>query len=303
MAAVADPRAPEPSSTPDWERRRDELGPEPARCLLCAASSPRRLFFRSNKWFWICSACELVFVHDIYPEFETDIEHLDGTYDFRTTRPPKARERAEYAKLLADFERVRSTNRLLEVGCGHGIFLEVARAFGWEVSGVEILPPIAELARRERGLDVRTGDLLQARFDGGTFDVAYMNEVIEHIVDPVGLMSEVCRVLRPGGIALLRTGNARSWSARLRGGGWSYYRFGGHLHIRYFGPRSATALGKAAGFARVRTRTRGFAFRESGELRGRAYAAPVRVAQALISPLAGPMGGGHRLTMIFEKGA
>lgn len=297
MEAAADHRAPE------WERRRLELGPEPARCLLCAAAIPRRLFFRSNKWFWICSECELVFVHDIYPEFETDIEHLDGTYDFRSTRPPKAREKAEYRKLLADFERLRSTNRLLEVGCGHGIFLERARAARWEVSGVEILPPIAEIARRVRGLDVRTGDLLQARFDSGTFDVAYMNEVIEHIVDPVELMIEVHRVLRPGGIALLRTGNARSWSARLRGGGWSYYRFGGHLHIRYFGPRSAAALGKAAGFAQVRTRTRGFALRESGELRGRAYAAPVRVAQALISPLAGPLGAGHRLTMIFEKGA
>ena len=287
----------------DWEKRRDELGPEPRQCLVCSAPGPQRLFFRSGKWFWICRACELVFVHDIYPEFATDVEHLDGTYDYRSTRPPNARERSEYARLLADFARAKRTNRLLEVGCNQGIFLEVARAAGWEVSGVEILAPVAELARRTRGLDVRTGDLLQARFDAGVFDVVYTNEVIEHVVDPVELLREVQRVLRPGGIALLRTGNARSWSARLRGGAWSYYRFGGHMHIRYYGPRSAAALGKAAGFAEVRTRTRGFAFRESGELRGRAYAAPVRVAQALISPFAAPLGQGHRLTMIFQKGS
>jgi SAM-dependent methyltransferase len=287
----------------EWEQRRLALGPEPAQCLVCAAPAPRRLFFRSEKWFWICARCELVFVHDIYPEFATDVEHLDGTYDYRSTRPPNRRERVEYRRLLAEFADLRRTNRLLEVGCNQGIFLEVARAAGWEVDGVEILAPVAELARRLRGLDVHVGELADARFDGGRFDVVYMNEVIEHVVDPVGLLTEVCRVLRPGGMAVLRTGNARSWSARLRGGGWSYYRFGGHMHIRYYGPKSAAALAAVTGFASVKTRTRGFAFREGGELKGRGYAVPVRLAQALISPLAGPFGRGHRLTMMFSKGA
>ncbi len=53
----------------------------------------------------------------------------------------------------------------------------------------------------------------------------------------------------------------------------------------------------------LRTRTRGFAFGEGGELEGRGYAGPVRLAQALISPLAGPLGQGHRLTMTLFKGA
>jgi len=288
-------------AAPEWESRRIELGSEPDRCLVCSSPGPRRFFFKSNKWFWICPECELVFVHDIYPEFATDIEHLDGTYDYASTRPAKAREKREYRRLLAGFERARRTNLLLEVGCNQGIFLETARAAGWEVRGVEILPPVADLARSTRGLDVRTGELAQAGFPDAAFDVAYMNEVIEHVGDPVALLREVHRVLRPGGQATLRTGNARSWSARLRGGGWSYYRFGGHMHIRYYGPKAAAALGLAAGFAEVRTWTRGFAFRESGELRDRAYAVPVRIAQALVSPLAGPLGRGHRLTMELRK--
>lgn len=279
----------------------DELGPEPRSCLICAAPGPRRLFFRSEKWFWSCNACELVFVHDIYPEFALDVAHLDGTYDFHATRSAKPRELSEYARLLAQFEPVRSTGRLLEVGCGHGIFLEAARARGWNVVGVEILDEVAAIARKARSLDVRVGELAGAAFKDAHFDVVYMNEVIEHVVDPVALMREVRRVLRPGGCAVLRTGNARSWSARLRGRGWSYYRFGGHLHIRFYSPKSAEALARAAGFARARCDTRGFAMRESAELAGHWYKPIVKPLQALVSPLAGPLGAGHRLTMWLES--
>jgi SAM-dependent methyltransferase len=280
--------APEPGSTPD-------------RCLVCGVPRPRALFERSGKRFWACRGCELVFVHDIYPEFTQDVAHLPETYEFGRPRAAKPRELREYARILARFERVRRLGSLLEVGCGQGVFLEAASRAGWRALGVEMLPELARVAREERGLDVRTGELCDARLPDASVDAAYMNEVIEHVVDPVALLGELRRVLRPGGIALLRTGNARSWSARVRGGGWSYYRFGGHLHIRFYSPRAAEALARAAGFDAVRCETRGFALREAGELRGRWYKPAVQIAQALVSPAAGPLGAGHRLSMWFER--
>lgn len=291
------------------ERHRELLGvpagaPEPGsvpeRCLVCGAPRPRALFVRSGKRFWACRVCELVFVHDIYPEFTQDVEHLPDTYEFGKPRAAKPREQREYARILARFERVRRLGSLLEVGCGQGVFLESASRAGWRALGVEVLPELARAAR-ERGLDVRTGELAQAALPDASVDAAYMNEVIEHVVDPVALLRELRRVLRPGGLALLRTGNARSWSARVRGGGWSYYRFGGHLHIRFYSPRAAEALARAAGFEAVRCETRGFALREAGELRGRWYKPAVQIAQALVSPAAGPLGAGHRLSMWFER--
>ena len=67
---------------PDLEREIARLGSEPSVCLVCGAERFERLFRRSGKWCWRCRACELVFVHDIYPEFARDTEHLDGTYVF-----------------------------------------------------------------------------------------------------------------------------------------------------------------------------------------------------------------------------
>lgn len=299
-AAEPPPRPHARHGAQDLARRVQELGPEPRACLVCPGGTPRKLFFRDGKWFWICDRCELVWVHDIYPEFVTavDFHGEPGRWDQPRLKRNQARD---YARLIPSFEPWRKSGRLLEVGCSVGLFLDASRAAGWRTSGVEILPDVARFAREERGLDVRTGDLLEAGFPDGEFDVLYMNEVIEHVVDPLELLREARRVLRPGGLAVIRTGNARSWSARLRERRWQYYHFGGHDHIRYWSPRAGLALAEAAGFRLVEARTRGFAFRESRELEARWYKPLVLLAQAFVSPLAGPLGGGHRLTLRLER--
>ena len=270
--------------------------------MLCAGTSFARLFERSDKWFWRCEGCDLVFVHDIYPEFIDDTQHLDETYHFDRVAVAKPSNARRYAELLDEFARERELNRLLEVGCGQGLFLEQCRNAGWGVRGVDVLPPVAEIARSERGLEVHTGELHGAEFPDESFDVCFMSEVIEHIVDPVRLMREIHRVLRPGGIALLGTGNAHSWSARWRGPKWAYYRFGGHLHIRFYSPRAAEALAGAAGFESVTSHTRSFAFLEADEMRGKWYKPFAKIAQGVISAFAGPLGAGHRLRMKFRRG-
>lgn len=278
------------------------LGREPHACLVCAGREFERLFERSGKWFWRCRECRLVFVHDIYPEFVEDTQHLDGTYVFDRVERAGPRALAKFDEFLTPLERWRRLGRLLEVGCGQGQFLERAAERGWSVQGVEILPPVAARAR-ERGLEVFLGTLEEARFPVGSFDAVVMREVIEHVVEPVALLREVARVLRPGGVAALGTGNAASWAARLRRARWPYYRFGGHLHIRFWSPSAAAALARAAGFATVACQTSGFAFREAEELRGRWYKPLVKLAQGPLSTLATAAGAGHRLVMRFETRA
>jgi len=301
MTLVSDARAPQLPDRQNLDKAVTELGSEPTRCLLCDGERFERLFRRSGKWFWVCRGCELVFVHDIYPEFVTDTDHLEEAYSFGALREADDRKRRKFDRVLEDFEPYRKLGRLLDVGCNEGLFLDHARRRGWEVAGVEILEPVAEIARRERGLDVRTGELFEAAFSDACFDVVFMSEVIEHVVHPVPLLQEIHRVLRPGGGAIIGTDNARSWAARLMGKRWSYYRFGGHGHIRYYSPKAAEALARRAGFARTRCRTHGFSFLEAEELRGRWYKPLVKITQGLISPLAGPLGKGHRLVMILDR--
>lgn len=99
--------------------------------------------------------------------------------------------------------------RFLEVGCGTGIMLTGAAAHGFDVHGVEVSASGAAYAKQRFGVPVTVGTLESARFADGSFDVVWMQYVLEHVPDPVGLLREIRRVLAPGGILFVAVPHAR----------------------------------------------------------------------------------------------
>ena len=104
--------------------------------------------------------------------------------------------------------------RLLDLGCHDGMWsMELARASrAASIDGVEIVPEAADLAE-QRGVRVARLDLNHP-LDGlpsETFDVIHANQVIEHVTNVDTFVSEVYRLLRPGGYAVISTENGSSW--------------------------------------------------------------------------------------------
>ena len=103
---------------------------------------------------------------------------------------------------------------LMDLGCDDGEWtLQLARAIdAAEVHGVEIVPEQAEKAEQN---GVRVTRLnLNAPMDAlpsNHFDVVHANQVIEHVTSVDGFVSEVYRLLKPGGVAVISTENASSW--------------------------------------------------------------------------------------------
>lgn len=106
--------------------------------------------------------------------------------------------------------------RVLDVGCGDGTVLGQAARDGWSLFGVELSPLAAREARR-RGLRPVRADLEGGRLPirAASFDVVVCYDVLEHLFDPMSLLSEIHRVLRPGGTALLCVPNAFNLFNRL----------------------------------------------------------------------------------------
>jgi SAM-dependent methyltransferase len=104
---------------------------------------------------------------------------------------------------------------LLDVGCDDGFWTEELRrrlgAPPQQVYGLEIVPSRSELARA-RGFDVRIGDL-ESRwpFSDRSVSIVHANQVIEHVKRLDHFVSEIKRVLAPGGIAIACTENLASW--------------------------------------------------------------------------------------------
>jgi SAM-dependent methyltransferase len=105
--------------------------------------------------------------------------------------------------------------RVLEVGCGWGELAEwVGRETGAEVVAVDLSPRMVELAR-ERGVAAQVGDVQALPFSDGEFDVAIAAWMLYHVPDLDRGLTELARVLRPGGRLVVST-NSRFHLLELR---------------------------------------------------------------------------------------
>jgi ubiquinone/menaquinone biosynthesis C-methylase UbiE len=120
--------------------------------------------------------------------------------------------------------RRRTGGRLLDVGCGGGDFLNwVRRQPDWSGYGMERVAGMARAARRRYGLTMMLGDVLSSGFAAGAFDVVTLWTVLEHLPDPAQGLAECARLLRPGGLLVVRTVTEESWGRRLFGPCWVGY--------------------------------------------------------------------------------
>ena len=96
----------------------------------------------------------------------------------------------------------------LDVGCSLGYFIEgIRRHSRWNVAGVEWSQEAAQFARTALGLDVRRGELVDCGFEAGSVDYLHVDNVLEHVRDPLGFLKECRRLLRPGGTFCLSVPN------------------------------------------------------------------------------------------------
>jgi len=132
-------------------------------------------------------------------------------------------------------------SRLLEIGVGSGSFLAFAKSRGFQVTGCDLSGPICRLAERKFRLPVHHGGA-NTLPDEPVFDVVVMNHVLEHVPDPVGLLREVQRRMKPGGVLHVAVPNVDSWESMFPG--WTGFE---PYHLVYFHPATLRDTAERAG--------------------------------------------------------
>jgi 2-polyprenyl-3-methyl-5-hydroxy-6-metoxy-1,4-benzoquinol methylase len=142
--------------------------------------------------------------------------------------------------------------RLLDVGCGDGRMLKLMQDLGWCVEGVDF-DPVAVENGKNKGLKVRLGTLEDQIYPDNHFDVITMSHLIEHVCDPLRLLLECYRILKPGGRLVVVTPNSGSWGHRIFRESWLHLDPPRHLYI--FSLPSLRNIITKAGFQRARLST------------------------------------------------
>lgn len=161
--------------------------------------------------FYRCPRCRLV-VYDAAAGVNQE-KYVLSALDPEAHTRQNSGHRQTYAFL---HRYARPPGRLLDLGCGDGTVLYLARRDGWEVLGVELFPEQTALVRERLGLDVVTSDIMSYDVGPIPYDVVVLTHVLEHLPDPLAAMEKIRGLLKPGGVGVLEFPNIDALDARLR---------------------------------------------------------------------------------------
>ncbi|HVP12325.1 MAG TPA: class I SAM-dependent methyltransferase [Phycisphaerae bacterium] len=216
----------------------DELGDE-------APSVDYNFSRQTRKTFQIvrCDSCGLIFTNPMPSLESVYTETRDETY--LRSRAQRLRTAEHVVDLI---RRFRPGGTLLDVGCATGVLLDAASRH-FAVEGIEL----SRWAREEASSRHKVYDRPLADLDlDKQYDVVTLMGVIEHFEDPTREIQAINRVLKPGGLFVLYTGDAEAWLSRLLGKKWWWYQ---GMHLFYFSRRTCQALLQKCGFTTIRVTT------------------------------------------------
>ena len=214
------------------QNKRDRVS---ARCLICG-DVKHSLFCKKNGMEYVCcSTCNHVYVKFPFTDDELLDLYIQPT-KYRTSEEKliwdysEMKEKYFYKPLLNKIASVIEPERLLDIGCSNGAFVYSALRCGWDAHGIELNSESVRFAEK-LGLKVYNTELSKDLFPSEYFSAITLWHVIEHLFDPITLLREAVRILKPGGILAISTPNIKSIGWKLLHEDWGAITPEVHLNL------------------------------------------------------------------------
>ena len=250
-------------------------------CPLCGSSTTRELLIARDRLLGRpgefpvvrCSGCGFVFLKPRPTAAALGSFYPDDYYPLDEAPSGEAVAAAnDLLKTVSAWVRAQQLDRprVLDVGCGVGLFLHLAQESGMQARGIELSGSAVSYARLNFGLDVHHGTLDDAEIPAESCDIVMMWHVLEHLPDPVASLRQVVSTLAPGGLLLVAVPNFDSVEARIFGRRW--YSLDAPRHLSHFTPNTLLHAIERAGLQPQRliqsTGTAGLVYSLMGDLTG-----------------------------------
>jgi SAM-dependent methyltransferase len=248
---------------------KSDRSPAKTACPVCRASELAECPSGRDRLFGIapglfsllrCGACGCVFQHPL-PEVSALAKFYPREYWWSEEGPDasgcallfRKMEKSyrefvtrDHVRFLDECARGKPSRTLLDIGCGNGTFLHVARSRGFLPHGMDVSARAIEIANKQYGLPVRQGGLGSKAWDGSRFDFVTMFHVLEHLPDPQSALLRARDLLEPDGTLIIQVPNISSIQAHLFGTRW--YGLDLPRHVINFTPQALGLLLREAGF-------------------------------------------------------
>jgi 2-polyprenyl-3-methyl-5-hydroxy-6-metoxy-1,4-benzoquinol methylase len=232
-------------------------------CPLCGDPNREKLYQRDEWEIVQCASCDMVFIGSNL-SYEKQVEEHDWLDDYSKEKDRRREKHPAmlYLSRLTTHFRPKTNDRLLaqtmrwalrgnlvDFGCGDGSFLERATS-QFAVKGIEISPRGAELSRQRVGVEkILEGPVTEVaakELPAGSFDVVTQFGYLEHEWQPLAGLRAAYRVLKPGGVTVVKTPNFASWNRHVMGLDWCGFHI--PAHCNYFTPDTLAKMVRLANF-------------------------------------------------------
>ena len=220
----------------------------PISCCVCGDSEHR------PKWSLLleCQTCGFVFFNesnqpDLTKLYTEDYFHGGEYTDYLGEEPALRRSMKRHLDQMARYQT--ASDRLLEVGCAYGFFLNEAKSRYSEVIGIDIAEEAVSHAKQNLEIQAHTGDFTAHPFTQASFDTICLWDTIEHLPNPDQFGQRALDLLKPGGHVFLTTGDISAFNARLRGRNWRQIH--PPTHVSYFSRATMKRMLERIGFEEV----------------------------------------------------
>lgn len=178
-------------------------------CPVCTDNASKSFLAKVNLIFGIdydlleCTNCGVIYFEPMPTVSELSTFYSGSYYNF-----DKSREEGKGMAFAHRLRRWKTNGKFLDVGCATGFFINgIKKHSKWEVYGTDFGESAVRYAREKLGLNVVQGDLADAQFPTAFFDYVHVNNVLEHVLNPVSLLKECRRIIKPDGIFFLSVPN------------------------------------------------------------------------------------------------
>jgi ubiquinone/menaquinone biosynthesis C-methylase UbiE len=219
-------------------------------CDCCGSGDWQPLFSENGIQLGKCPGCDLHSIEDI-PEHDARMSEMeDGHY-------------AGHLEILAAERQVRSERiqidrfqhyvdiakpltpggTWLDIGCGAGLLLSLAQRAGYTGEGIELNADRRAAAEKITGVTVHPAPLEDLDLPAASVDVISMINVFSHLTSPAATLAEIRRVLKPGGLLVMQTGEMLDGIHKSDMFNWN---LGDHLY--FLGDRTAARYAEKLGY-------------------------------------------------------